>query len=103
MTGGHAAASVAMSDPGSSGSSSHLPINPHPDIIMTNVTIFHPQLRDLLQPAGEKGKVLFINRMNIDCADFNTMKVREEMGARIVCILDTIERRLTRINTPLHT
>lgn len=46
-----------------------------PDVITTGVSIFHPQLRDLLQPAGEKGKVLFVHRMGIECADFTTMKV----------------------------
>ncbi|UZJ54355.1 hypothetical protein CBS101457_003675 [Exobasidium rhododendri] len=50
-------------------------LNPKPTVIHCNVNIIHPQLRDLLQPAGEKGKVLFINKLRIDCADFTTKKV----------------------------
>jgi hypothetical protein len=57
-------------------------VDPHPAVIHCNINIAHHQLRDLLQPAGEKGKVLFVNGLKIDCADFNTKKVRDSNERR---------------------
>lgn len=55
-------------------------VDPHPNVIHCNINIAHHQLRDLVQPAGEKGKVLFVNGLKIDCADFNTKKVIFSIG-----------------------
>ncbi|SOV07687.1 uncharacterized protein UDID_07992 [Ustilago sp. UG-2017a] len=49
-------------------------INPDPDIIPARVNIHHLQLRDLLQPTGIKDKVLFVSRLQVEQADFTTLK-----------------------------
>ncbi|PWN33315.1 WD40 repeat-like protein, partial [Meira miltonrushii] len=54
-----------------------------PDVITAGVSIFHPQLRDLLQPGYEKGKVMFVHGSAIECVDFDSMK-----GPTQFCSLD---------------
>lgn len=49
-------------------------ISPDPDIIPARVNIHHLQLRDLLQPTGIKDKVLFVSRLQVEQADFTTLK-----------------------------
>lgn len=49
-------------------------IEPEPDIIPARVNIHHLQLRDLLQPTGVKDKVIFVGRLQIEQADFTTLK-----------------------------
>ncbi|KAJ1021605.1 hypothetical protein NDA16_003742 [Ustilago loliicola] len=49
-------------------------INPDPDLIPARVNIHHLQLRDLLQPTGIKDKVLFVSRLQVEQADFTTLK-----------------------------
>uniref|UniRef100_V5EXS8 Uncharacterized protein n=1 Tax=Kalmanozyma brasiliensis (strain GHG001) TaxID=1365824 RepID=V5EXS8_KALBG len=49
-------------------------IDPTPEVIPARVNIHHLQLRDLLQPTGIKDKVLFVSRLQIEQADFATLK-----------------------------
>lgn len=49
-------------------------VSSRPDVITTGVSIFHPQLRDLLQPGDEKGKVMFVHGSAIEYVDFKSMK-----------------------------
>lgn len=65
-------------------------IDPIPSIIPCNIEIAHHQLRDLLQPAGEKGKVLFVNRLKIDSVDFATRKVSEQHIIQLASLLTVL-------------
>lgn len=49
-------------------------IDTNPEIIQARVNIHHLQLRDLLQHTGVKDKVLFVSRLQIEQADFTTLK-----------------------------
>ncbi|CDS01025.1 uncharacterized protein SPSC_01063 [Sporisorium scitamineum] len=49
-------------------------INVDPDIIPARVNIHHIQLRDLLQHTGVKDRVLFVSRLQVEQADFTTLK-----------------------------
>ncbi|TKY88228.1 hypothetical protein EX895_002938 [Sporisorium graminicola] len=49
-------------------------IDVDPDIIPARVNIHHLQLRDLLQHTGIKDKVLFVSRLQVEQADFTTLK-----------------------------
>ncbi|CBQ69987.1 conserved hypothetical protein [Sporisorium reilianum SRZ2] len=49
-------------------------IDVDPDIIPARVNIHHLQLRDLLQHTGVKDKVLFVSRLQVEQADFSTLK-----------------------------
>ena len=61
-----------------------------PRVIPARVSIHHLQLRDLLQPAGVKGRVVFVNRLKIEQVDFNTLK-----PPSTYCTLDFLPNCLT--------
>ncbi|KAN0062891.1 hypothetical protein ACQY0O_004712 [Thecaphora frezii] len=65
-------------------------IDAQPKLIPARVSIHHLQLRDLLQPAGVKDRVLFVNRLKIEQADFTSLK-----PPTTYCTLDFLPNCLT--------
>ncbi|PWN46959.1 WD40 repeat-like protein [Violaceomyces palustris] len=65
-------------------------IDTSPSIIPAKVSIHHLELRDLLQPSGVKGKVLFVNKYKIEQADFNSFSLLITAVVTVIIIIISI-------------
>ncbi|EPQ27205.1 uncharacterized protein PFL1_05128 [Pseudozyma flocculosa PF-1] len=65
-------------------------VDAQPSLIPARISIHHLQLRDLLQPAAQPDRVLFVNRLKIEQADFNSLK-----PPTTYCTLDFLPNCLT--------